>query len=124
MAMVGAEKGNDFISRVAELAPALAEKAKKEGRQLGDQDLGVVLLGTCAMDGTGELFNQPMSALCHYDSEHVDSIWAADEFKLPEVSIGVHWYGGHERSKLWERSVTSVSNFALARLACQSMSVA
>jgi hypothetical protein len=52
------------------------------------------------------LFNTPKEYLYYYDADNLDKLFDKVS-ELPEESLGVHWYGGHPKTREWENLLTS-----------------
>ena len=97
-AALGASPGNPYIKACASKCLAIHARGETGSYQV----FGVELLkdlGRIMLDQGGKLFDQPMSAFCHIDSNHFGRLWAREWLDLPEDAIGSHWYGGGEQSK-------------------------
>lgn len=96
-AMLGAVAGHPFM---LEAEKACAEMSNGSG--LGYQAMGVDMLKRVGhkdmLESGGLFYDQPMGALCHFQSHETGTLWKDTQIALPESVIGIHWYGGHDAS--------------------------
>ncbi|MFC1574470.1 glycosyltransferase [Gemmatimonadota bacterium] len=107
MAMMGAAPGAPFFEACAANAAFLAG----EQGEYDYQEFGVLLMARVAATVVAGLswpamveglYDQPMDALCHVRWDDVDVLWDGPDVRMPPETIGVHWYGGHPRSRTIE----------------------
>lgn len=98
-AMLGAEPEHPAMMASDLGCAAIAEG----GRVLDYQAMGVWMLQkSCKglLQAKGKFYDQPMSALCHFTHAQADFLWSDSGLhKLPDSTVGVHWYGGAPESK-------------------------
>jgi hypothetical protein len=113
-AALGAVQGHPMMVRANERCMEIADQAVDAMPTF--QSMGVCLLQELH-PLIGPYYDIPMSAFCHVDSENVERLWALEDVALPEEAVGVHWYGGHERSRLMEPYAGPNGNTFIERLA-------
>ena len=111
-AMVGAVPWHPYITHVVVHCDSMAKL-----RPTGYQDFGVNLLQRIGKKELDDLYDQPMDALCYFKHTEVDALWSDEHFDLPDSTIGIHWYGGHIRSKAEEPEAMPGDTEYIVRLA-------
>lgn len=100
--ILGAAKGNDLMGDASRWCKRMSRD------ELGYQSFGVDLLRRLTagdISRYGKVFDIPEEAYCFYDwDQDPHSLWTVEgpEKELPDSALGIHWYGGHEKSKLME----------------------
>ncbi len=135
MAMIGAVSGHSFISEALARCETMMDVRVShnfkdpETGMMGYQDFGPNLLqamGRSTLGLHGKFLDQPMDALCHVRHTQCEILWEHGESALYEAeiilsssAIGIHWYGGHERSKLEEPNAGPGGEPYIVRLAAK-----
>ena len=101
-AMMGAIAGHPYIVEADRRCQEMAEGAHAFHEL--DQLMGIDMLRTIHPEllRSGRFFDQPMGALCRFSPYDVNALWNSGDISLEPNVIGVHWYGGHPRSKAEE----------------------
>lgn len=116
-AAMGASPDNPYMKACVDRCLEVARR----GDGASYQRYGVELLkelGGVMFELGGKLVDQPMDAFCSYDCSQFPRLWETDP--LPETDesvIGIHWYGGGQRSVECEASATEDSDYAIVKLA-------
>jgi hypothetical protein len=116
-AALGAAPGLPFMHEVVRRCRQIGEKVRG---QLDFQAFGVHLLHE--VDLPEDMFDQPMAAFCPYDHIQCEKYWNGGELlPLPDETIGLHWYGGHEVTKRHERSAKYGGSTVIEQFATREM---
>ena len=124
-AALGAAKDNGLMQCAEEACEGLAPIVASKNRNVY-QALGVNLLSNLTCDHIeqfGSIYEMPESAFCFYDwAADVNSMWTVEgpTKYLPDDAIGVHWYGGHDESRIRESTAREGGPSWLERLASDS----
>ncbi|MHA2023963.1 MAG: hypothetical protein ACTSWQ_09915 [Candidatus Thorarchaeota archaeon] len=80
---------------------------EKRGQQRTKSELWDVLVGCYP---NVQIYNNSMALLYHWSSTHVKKVFEELHTKVPNESIGIHWYAGHPVAQKYN-NLLSGSNF-------------